>query len=182
MDPSKPLSYCGVEIHPWLREFLAILTHYTMYDKILTYALKHLDALSNALDPIARQDEAIRMRWSITEQYVRGCADLKSDEEMVRRPSPNEKGWVLRVSRIHPSLLSMLTILVLLIQCRCATVDDTQLLQCAGCEVVRYCSKQCQRDSWKSHHKLSCKFLKAAVGECFEYIQVPARDLHGQFI
>lgn len=29
---------------------------------------------------------------------------------------------------------------------------------------MRYCSKQCQRDSWHSHHRLSCKFLKTAVG------------------
>lgn len=32
---------------------------------------------------------------------------------------------------------------------------------------MRYCSKQCQRDSWYSHHRLSCKFLKAAVGKSF---------------
>jgi len=101
MDPSKPLSYRGVEINHWIREFLVILSHYTMYDKILTYAFQHLDALSNALDPIARQDETIRTRWSITEQYIRGIVDLKSDEEMVRRPSPNEKEWILRVSRRH---------------------------------------------------------------------------------
>ncbi|KAG2035220.1 hypothetical protein BDR03DRAFT_962958 [Suillus americanus] len=68
---------------------------------------------------------------------------------MTRWPSPSEKGWVL--------------------QCYCGgTAEDIHLRQCAGCHVVRYCSKRCQRDSWYSHHRLSCNFLKAAVGESFQ--------------
>ncbi|KAJ8596884.1 hypothetical protein M405DRAFT_804797, partial [Rhizopogon salebrosus TDB-379] len=145
IGPSIPLDHhLRAHIIRWVMNFLAILSHYTMYDKILTYTLKRLDALSSALDPIARQDEAFQGLWRKTERYIRvyGCLRLK--EEMMRRPLPDEKGWLL--------------------QCHCNTVDDIRLMQCAGCQVVRYCSKQCQRDSWNSHHRLSCKFLKAAVG------------------
>ncbi|KAG2131314.1 hypothetical protein DEU56DRAFT_813932 [Suillus clintonianus] len=76
---------------------------------------------------------------------IRLYVSLRSREEMIRRPSPNKKGWILR--------------------CYCDdTAEDIQLRQCSGCQVVRYCSKRCQRDSWSSHHRWSCNFLKAAVG------------------
>ncbi|OAX36934.1 hypothetical protein K503DRAFT_857667 [Rhizopogon vinicolor AM-OR11-026] len=140
---SRPLAY-EVDVNTWITEFLLVLSNYTMYDKILTYSLKHLDALSSAVDPVARQDKVIWERWELLKQYIPACADFRFKEEVMRRPSPNEKGWLLR--------------------CHCTTADDTQLMQCAGCQVVRYCSKECQRDSWNSHHRLSCKFLKAAAG------------------
>lgn len=36
------------------------------------------------------------------------------------------------------------------------------LKKCTGCNNVSYCSKPCQRDSWKLIHKLECKQLKDA--------------------
>ncbi|KAG1839548.1 hypothetical protein DFJ58DRAFT_811998, partial [Suillus subalutaceus] len=127
------------------RGFLAMLYYYLVHDKILTYACKHVDAWSNAIVPIVIQDETIRKDWFPVEMKIRLYASLKSREEMIRRPSPDEKGWILR--------------------CYCGdTTEDIQLMQCSGCQVVRYCSKRCQRDSWYSHHRWSCKFLKAAVG------------------
>ncbi|KAJ8588467.1 hypothetical protein M405DRAFT_819707 [Rhizopogon salebrosus TDB-379] len=142
MGPSAPLDH-RVHIVKWATNFLALLSHYTMYDKILTYTLKHLDALSSALDPITKQDEALQELWRQIERHTRMYGYLRL-KEMRRRPLPDENGWLLR--------------------CHCNTVDDIQLRQCAGCRVVRYCSKQCQRESWNSHHRLSCKFVKAAVG------------------
>ncbi|KAG1839547.1 hypothetical protein DFJ58DRAFT_811997 [Suillus subalutaceus] len=127
------------------KSFLVILHGYLVYDKILTYACKHVDAWSNALGPGVIQDEAIRKRWSAVEMKIRLYASLKSREEMIRRPSSDEKGWILR--------------------CYCGdTAEDIQLRQCSECQVVRYCSKRCQRDSWYSHHRWSCRFLKAAIG------------------
>ncbi|KAG1728656.1 hypothetical protein EDB19DRAFT_1746006 [Suillus lakei] len=131
--PSVEVEFNGIN-----KSFPALLYNYLVHDKILTYACKHVDAWSNALGPIVRQDETTRDRWSIVEMKIRLYANLKSREEMIRRPSPDEKGWVLR--------------------CHCRdTAEDNQLRQCAGCQVARYCSKRCQRDSWYSHHK-------AAVG------------------
>ncbi|KAG0695602.1 hypothetical protein DFH29DRAFT_264369 [Suillus ampliporus] len=125
--------------------FLFILFEYLNHDTILTYAYKHVDTWSKGFGTIARQHEAIREYWSALEKKTRSYVDLRSREDMMRRPSPNQKGWVLR--------------------CHCGgTAEDVQLRQCAGCQVVRYCSKRCQRDSWYSHHRWSCKFLKAAVG------------------
>lgn len=116
--------------------FFEILYRYLVYDKILAYTCKHVDAWSNALGPIARQDEKLWKDWSAMERTIRAYATLR--EEMIGR-------WFLG--------------------CHCGgTTTDIQLRQCAGCQVVRYCSKRCQRDSWYSNHRLSCKFLKAAVG------------------
>ncbi|TLD03186.1 uncharacterized protein PgNI_12400 [Pyricularia grisea] len=33
----------------------------------------------------------------------------------------------------------------------------TAMLLCSGCKVGRYCSQTCQRNAWKSFHKLECK-------------------------
>ncbi|KAG1895353.1 uncharacterized protein F5891DRAFT_1058987 [Suillus fuscotomentosus] len=134
-----------VDLRDYKKSFLVILDIFLVYDKILTYAYKHVDAWSNALGPDVLPDETIRKRWSAVETKIRLYASLKSREEKIRRPSPDKKGWILR--------------------CYCGdTTEDTQLRQCSECQVVRYCSKRCQRDSWYSHHKWSCKFLKAAVG------------------
>jgi hypothetical protein len=106
IGPSIPLDHSlRAHIIRWVMNFLAILSHYTMYDKILTYTLKRLDALSSALDPIARQDEAFQGLWRKTERYIRvyGCLRLK--EEMMRRPLPDEKGWLLQVSHKHRFVL-----------------------------------------------------------------------------
>lgn len=125
--------------------FLLMLHGYLVYDKILTYACKHVDTWSNTLGPVVVPDETIRKRWSAVERTIRLYASLKSREEMIRRPSPDEKGWILR--------------------CYCGdSTEGIQLRQCSECQVVRYCSKRCQRDSWYSHHRWSCKFLRAAVG------------------
>lgn len=102
----------------------------------MAYTCKHVDAWSNALGPIARQDEKLWKDWSSMERTIRSYATLR--EERIGR-------WFLK--------------------CHCGgTTTDFQLRQCAGCQVVWYCSKRCQRESWHSHHRLSCKFLKAAVG------------------
>ncbi|KAG2149091.1 uncharacterized protein EDB93DRAFT_360443 [Suillus bovinus] len=127
------------------KSFLVILHGYLVYDKILTYACTHVDAWSSAFTPNVIQDETVRKGWLAVKMKIRLYASLKSREEMMRRPSPNEKGWILR--------------------CYCGdTREDIQLKQCSECQVVRYCSKRCQRDSWYTHHRWSCKFLKAAVG------------------
>lgn len=124
---------------------LVIMYEYLVHDKILAYAWKHLDSWSNALGPITMQDKSIQELWSAVEMKIRLYTSLKSREEETRRPSPDEKGWILR--------------------CYCGdTAEDIQLRQCSGCQVVRYCSKRCQRGSWYSHHRWSCQFLKAAIG------------------
>ncbi|KAG1826554.1 hypothetical protein EV424DRAFT_634391 [Suillus variegatus] len=144
MAPFEPVKM-EANLHNISADFFEILYHYLVHDKILTYTCKHVNTWSNTLGPIARQDENLWKDWSAMERTIRSYVSLRSKEEMIRRPLSNEKGWFLK--------------------CYCSGITkDIQLRQCAGCQVVRYCSKQCQRDSWYSHHRLSCKFLKAAVG------------------
>ena len=33
---------------------------------------------------------------------------------------------------------------------------------CSGCKCVYYCNSECQRNSWNSHHKRECVYLKNA--------------------
>jgi hypothetical protein len=104
IGPSIPLHHRAYIIR-WVMNFLGELSHYNQYDKILTCTLKHLDALSSAFDPIARQDEALQGRWHKIEQYTRISGYLRLDEETMRRPLLDGKGWLLRVSHRHRSVL-----------------------------------------------------------------------------
>ncbi|KAG2131315.1 hypothetical protein DEU56DRAFT_813938 [Suillus clintonianus] len=143
IDPSGPVEEAKTDPHNINGAFLGILHHHLVHDKILTYVSKHVDAWSDALGPIVREDENLWHFWSMLERRIRLYGMLKSKlkEEAI--------GW--------PSCE--------ILQCYCGdSVEDVRLRQCAGCQVVRYCSKRCQRDSWYSHHRLSCYFLKAAVG------------------
>lgn len=46
-------------------------------------------------------------------------------------------------------------------QCfRCHT-HLPKLLRCSGCQLVHYCSKECQKLDWKKGHRGTCKALKA---------------------
>lgn len=99
-DSSATLTF-DVDINEWISDFLGILSKYAMYNKILTCALKHLDALSSAFAQISRQHESVLERWSILERYIPACAVFRSEEEMRRRPSTDAKGWLLRVSHGH---------------------------------------------------------------------------------
>ena len=38
--------------------------------------------------------------------------------------------------------------------------ESSKLLKCGSCRIVRYCTEQCQRESWK-YHKDLCPFFKA---------------------
>ncbi|KAG2087351.1 hypothetical protein BD769DRAFT_1530866 [Suillus cothurnatus] len=151
IDPSVPPEEeeeeeAAADPHAIIEMFFMLLFSYILHNKILTYVYKHVDTWSNDLGPIVRQDEHLWDVWSKTGQTIRSYGMLRSRAEMLRWPSASERGWVL--------------------QCHCGgTAEEINLRQCAGCQVIRYCSKRCQRDSWHSHHKLSCNFLKAAVGE-----------------
>ncbi len=43
---------------------------------------------------------------------------------------------------------------------QCGAAEDLKL--CAGCKVVRFCSKECQTDAWKAWHKKECKKIQAS--------------------
>ncbi|CZR65988.1 uncharacterized protein PAC_15888 [Phialocephala subalpina] len=41
---------------------------------------------------------------------------------------------------------------------------DMELKTCAGCKVVDYCSRDCQKAAWKHHHKHECRVFVAVQG------------------
>ncbi|KAG1876040.1 hypothetical protein C8R48DRAFT_690539 [Suillus tomentosus] len=86
----------ALEIAVRMAPFEPILYHYLVHDKILTYTCKHVNTWSNTLEPIARRDENLWKDWSAMERTIRSYASLRSKEEMIRRPSSNEKGWFLK--------------------------------------------------------------------------------------
>lgn len=56
--------------------------------------------------------------------------------------------------------------------------SETQHLQvCAGCKLVYYCSRQCQKANWSSHQK-DCKFIQK-IGK---KVELKSEDLTSTFI
>jgi hypothetical protein len=49
--------------------------------------------------------------------------------------------------------------------CKAGASPDLQLLYCATCQSALYCSKACQREDWKKHHKKICKLLNVGHGD-----------------
>jgi hypothetical protein len=41
------------------------------------------------------------------------------------------------------------------------TFGSSNLLKCSQCQMVRYCSKECQKRHWKIEHKKDCKLLQS---------------------
>jgi tetratricopeptide (TPR) repeat protein len=41
------------------------------------------------------------------------------------------------------------------------TFGSSNLLKCSQCQMVRYCSKECQTSHWKLEHKKDCKLLRS---------------------
>ncbi|KAH9873928.1 hypothetical protein IAQ61_004555 [Plenodomus lingam] len=62
--------------------------------------------------------------------------------------------------------------------------EETRVSKCAGCQRIRYCSKNCQKEAWSRGHKHECKVFKAlgdkelpkAVLACMEVL---SRRKHG---
>lgn len=38
--------------------------------------------------------------------------------------------------------------------------SNTRLFRCAGCQLLRYCGKECQKAAWDAGHKLECKPMR----------------------
>jgi hypothetical protein len=49
--------------------------------------------------------------------------------------------------------------------CSAAASHDILLQYCAACQSALYCSKACQREDWKKHHKKICKLLNVGHGD-----------------
>ena len=43
--------------------------------------------------------------------------------------------------------------------------DEGILKVCTKCNLVYYCGRKCQKDAWKSHHKLECEYLENMPSE-----------------
>ncbi|KAI9838683.1 MAG: hypothetical protein M1819_004997 [Sarea resinae] len=68
-------------------------------------------------------------------------------------------------------------------------LDDVTLKTCTGCRVVGYCSKDCQTQAWKSHHKHECKLfarlhpnvLPTAVRGVIQLLLLQKKGLSGEW-
>ncbi|OCK85106.1 SET domain-containing protein [Lepidopterella palustris CBS 459.81] len=52
-----------------------------------------------------------------------------------------------------------------LIGSRTYVPDGLTVKKCAGCQLVRYCSKKCQKESWKRFHKDECELTRSMIGK-----------------
>lgn len=56
-------------------------------------------------------------------------------------------------------------------------LEERNLKSCTGCNLVRYCSKNCQKKSWKDVHKLECKVFRKCKDEGHPILPTPVRGL-----
>jgi len=56
-------------------------------------------------------------------------------------------------------------------------LEERNLKTCTGCKIVRYCSKNCQKNSWKDLHKLECKVFRKCKDEGHPILPTPVRGL-----
>ena len=60
----------------------------------------------------------------------------------------------------------------------CAQCHKTaELKTCSSCQIVSYCSKECQRAHWRSGHKADCKKAQAAAQAAAKEIQAAAKEI-----
>jgi hypothetical protein len=56
-------------------------------------------------------------------------------------------------------------------------LEERNLKICTGCKIVRYCSKDCQKKSWKDLHRLECKVYRKCRDEGHSILPTPVRGL-----
>jgi hypothetical protein len=66
----------------------------------------------------------------------------------------------------------------------CESGQSDKLLTCAGCKSVKYCSKDCQKQDWKTH-KIPCKKISgvgagSSVDSLTYYKETAAHDPKAQ--
>lgn len=50
-------------------------------------------------------------------------------------------------------------------RCNACKKEASDLKFCTGCNVIKYCDKDCQKADWKSHKK-TCKKTKERIDVC----------------
>ncbi len=64
----------------------------------------------------------------------------------------------------------------------CGRDDGISLKVCANCREASYCSKECQREAWKTHHRAVCEGYcceECRVADCCEMSTAPLHYAHG---
>ena len=49
--------------------------------------------------------------------------------------------------------------------------DSTRLLKCQNCQVIEYCSKECQSEHWMKLHKSHCEFKDPSQNEPWQHVE-----------
>ena len=55
--------------------------------------------------------------------------------------------------------------------CSCAQCQPVNLQRCSACNLVSYCSKQCQREHWRASHKKMCSLLRQSWTSKFQPVE-----------
>jgi hypothetical protein len=57
---------------------------------------------------------------------------------------------------LFETLIKKLTKPIMKNQCFCCGKQEIKLQKCGKCEIVYYCSRECQKNDWKNHKKDCC--------------------------
>ena len=66
------------------------------------------------------------------------------------------------------SKMEMLDIRPLGVYCKCSNCQSKTFSVCGGCRMVPYCSKECQKEHWKSNHKARCVLFSSEKNSAIE--------------
>ena len=75
-------------------------------------------------------------------------------------------------SKMNQLLLKGLRGFEVLYQCSCSNCQTGKFSRCAWCQIVPYCSKDCQIEHWRSHKRICKKLSRIVQCEQSELSQV----------
>ena len=140
-----------------------------------TYVLQHLDAnaiqAQQELKALYRKEGSPVPEWLQPQPFGPTQTEMDQHKESIapllqkcRNAMPDRRG-LDRVSADNC--------------CANCQRKETKLRACAGCNAVRYCSESCQRQHWKTAHKMSCAHM-ALIGKNVTLHSLSATSMNGK--
>lgn len=96
--------------------------------------------------------------------YLTNCLSKKrkylfNATNTIEKISPilyKKKTDVEKIKYLVDEIITIQSLILIMARCRNCDAKSNNLLLCSRCQLIYYCSKECQLEDWKSHKKDCC--------------------------